>query len=442
MKNSVSLFILSFLLIYSCSTEEDTAVQTPNIVQTPDPEPVAETPTITQYTLTISAAEGGTVSSEGGTYDEGTEVTITATANEGYRFDGWEGYESYESTIIINLDSDFILTPIFVEDKKPPNNFAVDEFWGKIVDFNSEFFFAENISEFNRSGILNSNKIITDYFGNYGPTEWWITSPSTSTDDIHKLREKFCQRRLERNENWTNPNANNPNYDACMSHGWFEYPDNYLANGSYVFGYNIIALGQYGDDNSYRNFDFPIQLHEYFHIVQANSILTMPNEGGMWGWDMFSFFKEGSARFYQKYVWRKLSNDVFIDLNPDYNFQDISMREEFRIIMESLKEGCSTFTDYYRIDYSDRNICDPYGLGAWGVAFLMNKKGDGDYDSYWKSFYPVLKVKMITNDNDITLSFSQAMKEFYGLTIEEFNQEFKLFLQLPIEQQLEIIPDI
>ena len=49
---------------------------------------------------------------------------------------------------------------------------------------------------------------------------------------------------------------------------------------------------------------------------------------------------------------------------------------------------------------------------------------------------------MIENNNDFRTSFSQAMKEFYGLTLEEFNEEFKLFLQLPIEQQLEIIPDI
>ena len=119
MKNSVSLFILSFILIYSCSTEEDTAVQTPNIVQTPDPEPVAETPTITQYTLTISAAEGGTVSIDGGTYDEGTEVSVTATANEGYRFTGWEGNNSTNESITITMNSNqtiqaqFELIPIY-----------------------------------------------------------------------------------------------------------------------------------------------------------------------------------------------------------------------------------------------------------------------------------------------------------------------------------------
>jgi hypothetical protein len=31
------------------------------------------------------------VSTEGGEYEEGTEVTITATPDEGYEFIGWEG---------------------------------------------------------------------------------------------------------------------------------------------------------------------------------------------------------------------------------------------------------------------------------------------------------------------------------------------------------------
>ncbi len=82
----LSICILSFILIYSCSTEEEESVAP--VVQTPQPEPEPEP---VEYTLTVSAAEGGTVSTEGGTYEEGTEITITATPSEGYRFTGWEG---------------------------------------------------------------------------------------------------------------------------------------------------------------------------------------------------------------------------------------------------------------------------------------------------------------------------------------------------------------
>jgi len=109
MKFSLSLLsicILSSILIYSCSTEEEESVAP--VVQTPQPEPES-----VEYSLTVSAAEGGTVSTEGGTFDEGTEVTITATANEGYRFTGWEGNDSTNESLTITLNADQTLQALF-----------------------------------------------------------------------------------------------------------------------------------------------------------------------------------------------------------------------------------------------------------------------------------------------------------------------------------------
>ena len=58
------------------------------------------------YQLTVSAGEGGSVSSEGGEYNEGTEVTITATPDEGYRFTGWSDGNTEDSiTITITEDT-------------------------------------------------------------------------------------------------------------------------------------------------------------------------------------------------------------------------------------------------------------------------------------------------------------------------------------------------
>tara|TARA_B110000027_G_scaffold119158_1_gene131674 strand:+ start:115 stop:354 length:240 start_codon:yes stop_codon:yes gene_type:complete len=70
----LSLILTAFLILYSCSPEEETQAPT-STFQTPEPEP----PAPTQYTLTVTASEGGTVSTEGGIYDDGTEVTVTAT---------------------------------------------------------------------------------------------------------------------------------------------------------------------------------------------------------------------------------------------------------------------------------------------------------------------------------------------------------------------------
>ena len=100
--------LIVFVLIYSCSAEEEDTAPPPALVQPQEPEPDP-----TQYTLTVTAGEGGTVSTEGGTYDEGTDVTITATPDEGFAFLRWEGSESDSSSLTINLNSNTSLQALF-----------------------------------------------------------------------------------------------------------------------------------------------------------------------------------------------------------------------------------------------------------------------------------------------------------------------------------------
>ena len=100
------VIVLSFILVQSCSTDEEETI-TPT-VQTLEPEEQLK-----QYTLTVTSAEGGTVSTEGGTYDEGTEVTITVNANDGYRFTGWEGNDSTNESLTVTLNSNQTLQALF-----------------------------------------------------------------------------------------------------------------------------------------------------------------------------------------------------------------------------------------------------------------------------------------------------------------------------------------
>ena len=104
------LFLLFFITLISCSSEEETPVQ--SVEQTPKPE-TSPAPTPTQYTLTVSSEEGGSVSTEGGTYDEGTTITITATPSEGYEFVGWLGSDETERELVISVNSNITLSPIF-----------------------------------------------------------------------------------------------------------------------------------------------------------------------------------------------------------------------------------------------------------------------------------------------------------------------------------------
>ena len=71
------IYALTLILLMGCGDESGT-------------DPVEEK---LNYTITVSAGEGGSVDTLGGTYPEGTVLTITATPDAEYLFDGWSGTE-------------------------------------------------------------------------------------------------------------------------------------------------------------------------------------------------------------------------------------------------------------------------------------------------------------------------------------------------------------
>ena len=71
-----------------------------------------ETKTI--FSLIVDASEGGYVSSTGGEYEEGSLVSVSAFANDGYVFIGWTGSStSTFSEVEITMNSGKYLTAVF-----------------------------------------------------------------------------------------------------------------------------------------------------------------------------------------------------------------------------------------------------------------------------------------------------------------------------------------
>ena len=78
---------------------------------------------LTQYTLTVTVdpENSGTVTAEpaGGVYAEGTVVTLTAQAEDGWRFSEWGGdLSGSDNPASITMDADKTVTAIFTEYKK------------------------------------------------------------------------------------------------------------------------------------------------------------------------------------------------------------------------------------------------------------------------------------------------------------------------------------
>ena len=70
--------------------------------------------TKTRFSLIVDASEGGYVSSTGGDYEEGSLVSVSAFANDGYVFVGWTGSStSTFSEVEITMNSGKYLTAVF-----------------------------------------------------------------------------------------------------------------------------------------------------------------------------------------------------------------------------------------------------------------------------------------------------------------------------------------
>ena len=97
-------FILSSLIllsILSCGKES----------------PVVSDPVIS-YTLTVSSGTGGSVSSPGGSYNQGQSVSITATPNSEYVFVNWSN-GSTDNPLSITVNSNQTITANFEKRKYP-----------------------------------------------------------------------------------------------------------------------------------------------------------------------------------------------------------------------------------------------------------------------------------------------------------------------------------
>ena len=78
--------------------------------------------TANTYTITVTAGSGGTVNG-GGTFAEGTQVTVTATANDGYTFVAWqEGgtkIENAGTSYTFTVNDNCTLTAVFEKEPEP-----------------------------------------------------------------------------------------------------------------------------------------------------------------------------------------------------------------------------------------------------------------------------------------------------------------------------------
>ena len=108
------LLLLSVLFVVSCSK---------------DAEPIKYT-----LTTTVSPADSGTINPNGGTVDEGQQISVTAAPAAEYVFDKWTGAASgSDKTVSVTMDSDKSVTANFVK-KKYALTLSYNAFKGTITE--------------------------------------------------------------------------------------------------------------------------------------------------------------------------------------------------------------------------------------------------------------------------------------------------------------------
>ena len=364
-------------------------------------------------------------------------------------------------------------------DEYPLNSTLTTDLWGQIVDLEPELFFASDVSAFAQQEFKNDLNLGIEECGNYGPLEYWILG--NDIDAAIELAKLYCERRTSRGELWYFEDALidgltlSELQSVCLTqqmhpHASLDWNNNVSSGETFFTG----DLNNYiGGFESYRsvsdnlpsmnaglngarewgihflNHSLPFQyeeneffipkednsitvLHEYFHVVNSANVFSkvyVEDEVGNSVRPDFgpAAMVEGSADYLSNYTIRKLINEGKYNKSDNLN---ISLREEMRSRMSHLKEMQTNCTNFNLSDLNYGNVCDPYTFGMWGIAYLLNKVDN--QNAYQELMFPLI--------ND--LGYYGAFEEIFGISFNTFNEEFLEFLELPIEQQLEIIPDI
>ncbi len=238
------LIIASLLLLITCSKDDgygpkDVYSGSSSSYNPPSSASPTTTTTVTQYSLTVTAGTGGSVSTSGGTYDDGTSVSIIATPNDGYEFSGWNGSDSSSSTITITINSNTTLEALF-----------------------SQVQTTETTST--DTSIFNADLIDFNYYLHSSLPDEWITEFNTIMNNLESTLPAYKRSGFPESMNiyawnnsvpspYTDPNGNSMQGASISGNGtdfWMvlEIPDDEFTNNS-SHRYSVIA-------------------HEYFHVYQ------------------------------------------------------------------------------------------------------------------------------------------------------------------------------
>ena len=302
----------------------------------------------------------------------------------------------------------------------------------------TEVFLASDLPKEVETGIKETLAAAVKAWGSSGRFEYWVLG--TDRAAAVKLAEAFCKRRVARGH-MTKKNCLRDS--SNKDHGFLSYqaigakaiatgrPRGSAGhNGGAQWGFHRMSsslpLGFASKLNIPGEGEQITVLHEYWHSVQNAYIQTQEHKkrrefmGPVW-------FIEGSAVAMAEITHAKLRATGKLRKwnNSNNKWQSLHQRMANKMRqVQRQKKGCSTVLPN---SYDDKCRQLAYEGGAWAIAYLMHKHGE---DVLLKSFHP----------NVEKLGWEACFKKTFGKSSAEFTKEFAKFLELPLAEQLKILP--
>lgn len=320
MKNKI-LWSLILLLFVSCGKES----------------PVVLDPVV-KYTLTVNSGVGGSVSSAGGSYNEGQSVTITATPNSEYVFVNWSN-GSTDNPLSITVNSNQTITANF-EKRKYPLTVSIT---GSGTVSEEIISAGKSTTEYTSGSVIRLTAIPSDgwefsgWNGSVSSTENPIELTVNESKSIEATFTRVVFNFVNRSPNYPSINNNIGNIKKNYYHpGKILTPDIII---------NSISLNENCDCNG-------CGCDESFVVLNDTSIYFDYNNDGRT--DFFGFLENHSRGYrvgFGKYV---LVDDVFN--NPVSTYFDSNVWCGGRMELNDFNgDGIDDVLVYHENDHGDSN---------------------------------------------------------------------------------------
>ena len=284
--------------------------------------------------------------------------------------------------------------------------------WGKTTTKAAEFYAASDVPASQVELTKQWHQVASKAWGNFGPLEFWIVGRSEKA--ARELDRKYCAVRKQKDPGTLLHHCLN------RSHNFTDYARdgnaglNTRRNERDKWSGFIITMS--GKNPGPREEDYkPVVLHEYFHVYQHAHIRSRKEQTRESLNQTNPWWSEGGAEYMAQLLYSKQ-----IGVRPGYLKE--KMKRKLRSL-ENLRAG-ESIKD---IPYGKRGMI-AYDLGAWFIAFLINKTSE---EAYRVEFYRDLNTEGF--EGSFVKNFDSSSKDF----LDEFHNTF---LKLSLADKMKIIP--